>query len=138
MDIDINTLTKKQAIDCFNELLLDFLSACEPLFKDKIMKQDIIFCKTALKNLYHVNITVTIEQYLLHVYLPYSDYINNNDIDGLLNLDYTIPAADMDVDMAKILNVKHLLKNMSKENRITILEYLKLLNTLSQRYYQIK
>ena len=77
------TFTKKETVDCFNDLLLDFVSACEPLFKGSQMEADLTYCKTALKTLVMVNITTPIEQYLMYAYVQYGSYIDNNDIDGL-------------------------------------------------------
>ena len=131
------TFTKKETVDCFNDLLLDFVSACEPLFKGSQMEADLTYCKTALKTLVMVNITTPIEQYLMYAYVQYGSYIDNNDIDGLLQLDYTKSAQEVDVDMAKILNVKALMTGISNDNRLIILQYLQMLNRLSERYYEL-
>lgn len=132
------TFNKKETIDCFNDLLLDFVSACEPLFKGTQMESDLAYCKTALRTLITINIVAPIEQYLMYAYAQYSTYIDNNDIDGLLQLDYTKSAQEVDVDMAKILNIKSLMIGISNDNRMVILQYLQMLNRLSERYYELK
>ena len=135
--MECGTFTKKETVDCFNDLLIDFVSACEPLFRGSQMENDLAYSKTVLKTLVLVNITVPIEQYLLHAYTQYGSFIDNNDIDGLLKLDYTKSAHDADVDISKILNVTALMVGISNDNRLVILEYLQMLNRLSERYYEL-
>jgi hypothetical protein len=133
---DIGSLNKKETVNCFNELLTDFIAACEPLFAGTEMANDMKTCKTALKTLISVNITMPIEQYLILVYTKYGTMIDNNDVDGLLAVNYEESAHEVKVDMRKILNVKHLLQGMSTENRLLILQYLQMMNRFGERYYE--
>jgi hypothetical protein len=100
------------------------------------MANDMKTCKTALKTLISVNITMPIEQYLILVYTKYGTMIDNNDVDGLLAVNYEESAHEVKVDMRKILNVKHLLQGMSTENRLLILQYLQMMNRFGERYYE--
>lgn len=136
MSTDLSSLTEKEAIDSFNQILTQFINECVVLFNNTNMANDLTFCQSGLKQLLNARLTAAIDQYIIHVYTKYSDIINDGDINKILSIDFT--SEGINVELSTILNVKNLMVSTSEDNRAIILQYLQLMNSLATVYIKKK
>jgi len=136
MSTDLSSLTEKEAIDSFNQILTQFINECVVLFNNTNMANDLTFCQSGLKQLLNARLTAAIDQYIIHVYTKYSDIINDGDINKILSIDFT--SEGINVELSTILNVKNLMVSTSEDNRAIILQYLQLMNSLATVYIKRK
>jgi hypothetical protein len=136
MSTDLSSLTEKEAIDSFNQILTQFIDECVVLFNNTNMANDLTFCQSGLKQLLNARLTAAIDQYIIHVYTKYSDLINEGNINKILSIDFA--SEGINVELSTILNVKNLMTSTSENNREIILQYLQLMNNLSTVYIKRK
>ncbi len=136
MSTDLSSLTEKEAIDSFNQILTQFIDECVVLFNNTNMANDLTFCQSGLKQLLNARLTAAIDQYIIHVYTKYSDLINEGNINKILSIDFA--SEGINVELSTILNVKNLMTSTSEDNREIILQYLQLMNSLATVYIKRK
>lgn len=128
---------KSTIMRTFNENFFQFLDDIITLFPEKI---EIQTAKVSFQTIKQSNPTLLIKLWLSHIYLPYRESIDSEDIDFFLNKDYSNDIANaphIAEIMSFIENIREPVKNMDKENKKHSMDYIKLLSQLSFVYSQL-
>ncbi len=129
--MDHNTNKKNTIASTFNSVLLDLITNLAVLFPSSILGQHIGKIESILTNPKYVDKYIGI--FILKA-LDYKDQINNRDEKFFTRNDF---GSDADGDITvidRILQMKGIWCNLSKENKIIVFDFMSILCRLSDNY----
>ena len=130
--MDKSTITRT-----FNTHFIDFINDIIIIFPEK---NEIQTAKTAFETMKRSNPSLVIRMWYSHIYLKYSDAIENGDIDFFFNKDYNSDLSETKSNneiISFINEIREPLKNMNVANREHSIKYIQNLSKLSVLWQKI-
>ncbi len=130
--MDKSTITRT-----FNTHFIDFINDIITIFPEK---NEIQTAKTAFETMKRSNPSLVIRMWYSHIYLKYSDAIENGDIDFFFNKDYNSDLSETKSNneiISFINEIREPLKNMNVANREHSIKYIQNLSKLSVLWQKI-
>ena len=130
--------TKDSLVNDFNNTLLDLINNIAYVCPDTIIGNNSNYIQSLLKN--SENKTKFIEAFVARV-LVYKPQIDAGDESFFLNKSYDedikdVNSSNMDLS-SKVFEFKNIWKELNKENKDYIIQYMQLLCLLAQQYFMI-
>jgi demethoxyubiquinone hydroxylase (CLK1/Coq7/Cat5 family) len=127
-------MEKNGILKAFNNYFFEFLSY---IIDTIIENENIIYVKSSLEQVKRMNPTLLIKIWYSHVYVPYKEMIDQDNVEFIINKDYSRDVSNMnhaDKIINNIDNIRIHIRKMTVDEKKKAMEYIKNLSTLSVLY----